>query len=76
MTIDRIIEVIKKTQDIESVSPHESFQSLGIDSLDAIDVVWNLEKEFDVDGTALKDAPMTTPFSAMAEMIDGQLQPV
>ncbi|MCS7024042.1 MAG: acyl carrier protein [Bryobacteraceae bacterium] len=46
----RVIQVIAKTQHLspEQIRPTSSFEELNIDSLDGINIVFNLENEFDV----------------------------
>ena len=48
--LSRVIQVIARTQHIaaETIRPDSSFEELKIDSLDGINVVFNLENEFDV----------------------------
>ena len=47
----KVIEVIARTQRIpvESVTPESTFEQLKIDSLDGINIVFELEKEFNID---------------------------
>jgi acyl carrier protein len=47
---DRVIRVIAATQKIavESIDPNSSFEALKIDSLDAINILFALENEFDI----------------------------
>jgi acyl carrier protein len=47
---ERVIRVIAETQKIpvESITPENSFEQLKIDSLDAINILFALENEFDV----------------------------
>ena len=47
---ERVIRVIAETQKIpvESITPESSFEQLKIDSLDAINILFALENEFDV----------------------------
>ncbi|HLH04667.1 MAG TPA: acyl carrier protein [Bryobacteraceae bacterium] len=47
----KVIEVIARTQRIpvESVTPDSTFDQLKIDSLDGINIVFELEKEFNID---------------------------
>ena len=47
----KVIEVIARTQRIpvESVTPDSTFEQLKIDSLDGINIVFELEKEFNID---------------------------
>jgi acyl carrier protein len=46
----RIIQVIAQTQKLpaESIRPDSTFQELGIDSLDGINIVFALESEFGI----------------------------
>ena len=48
---NKIIEVIARTQRVplDSISLDSTFEQLGIDSLDGINIVFELEKEFDID---------------------------
>lgn len=47
----RVINCIAETQRLapEKVSPDSSFEELGIDSLDGINILFALETEFDID---------------------------
>ncbi|HET8548982.1 MAG TPA: acyl carrier protein [Bryobacteraceae bacterium] len=47
---ERVIRVIADTQKIpvESITPDSSFEALKIDSLDAINILFALENEFDI----------------------------
>jgi acyl carrier protein len=46
----RVIGVIAKTQHLppENIAPESTFQDLGIDSLDGINILFGLENEFDI----------------------------
>jgi acyl carrier protein len=46
----RVIQVIAKTQHLpaDQIKPESTFEELKIDSLDGINIVFNLENEFDV----------------------------
>jgi len=48
--IDRVIRVISETQKIpaETVTPESTFADLKIDSLDAINILFALENEFNI----------------------------
>jgi acyl carrier protein len=50
LLIDRVIRVIAATQHIpiESIQPSSTFEELKIDSLDAINILFGLENEFDI----------------------------
>jgi acyl carrier protein len=51
MTIDKVAAVIAKTVncDVEDIRPDTKLASLGIDSLKAITVLFELEEAFDVE---------------------------
>ncbi len=46
----RVIEIIAKTahKPVESITPESTFEALGIDSLDGIQILFALEQEFDI----------------------------
>lgn len=48
---DRVLKVIALTKRLprESVTPESSFESLGIDSLDRLNILFDLESEFDIE---------------------------
>ena len=48
---DRVLKVIATSKRIplESVHPDSSFESLGIDSLDRLNILFDLESEFDIE---------------------------
>lgn len=48
---DRVLKVIatSKRIPIESVQPDSSFESLGMDSLDRLNILFDLENEFDIE---------------------------
>lgn len=47
---DRVLRVIAATQrlPIESITPEKSFEELGIDSMDGVNILFALESEFDI----------------------------
>lgn len=47
---ERVVKVITATQHLPEgkVTPESTFEELGIDSLDAINIVFALENEFDI----------------------------
>lgn len=47
---ERVIDVISKSREIpaESIQVESTFEELGLDSLDAFEVLYALEQEFDV----------------------------
>ena len=48
---DRVLKVIATTKRIplESVQPDSTFEALGIDSLDRLNILFDLESEFDIE---------------------------
>jgi acyl carrier protein len=66
---ERVIRVIAATQHIpiEKINPDSTFQELGIDSLDGINILFALENEFDVN--IPDDAAKNTP--GIPEMTSG-----
>lgn len=48
---DRVLKVIANTQRIplERVKPDSTFEELGIDSMDSINILFDLESEFDIE---------------------------
>ncbi len=48
---ERVLKVIALTKRLprESVTPDSSFESLGIDSLDRLNILFDLESEFDIE---------------------------
>ncbi|HEX6771694.1 MAG TPA: phosphopantetheine-binding protein [Acidobacteriaceae bacterium] len=48
---DRVLKIIANTRRIplESVHPDSSFEELGIDSLDRLNILFDLESEFDIE---------------------------
>jgi acyl carrier protein len=68
----KVMEVIARTQRIpqESVAPESTFEQLKIDSLDGINIVFELEKEFNID---IPDEGVAT-LRSVQETIDGVRQ--
>ncbi|MFB3777812.1 MAG: acyl carrier protein [Bryobacteraceae bacterium] len=48
---ERVISVIARTQRIapEKITPDSTFEELGLDSLDSVNILFALEEEFNVD---------------------------
>jgi acyl carrier protein len=48
---DRVLKIIANTRRIplESVRPESSFEGLGVDSLDRLNILFDLESEFDIE---------------------------
>jgi acyl carrier protein len=66
---DRVLRVIATTKRVppETVTPDSSFESLGIDSLDRLNILFDLESEFDIEIDD-EDAKQVT---GIRQMIDG-----
>ncbi len=66
---DRVLKVIATSKRIplESVRPDSSFESLGIDSLDRLNILFDLESEFDIE---INDEE-AKQVQNIQEMIDG-----
>ena len=67
---DRVLRVIATTKRVplETVRPDSSFESLGIDSLDRLNILFDLESEFDVEIDD-EDAKQVTSIPQMVEGI-------
>jgi acyl carrier protein len=65
----RVLRVIATTQRIplEKVKPDSTFEELGIDSMDSINILFDLESEFDIE---IKDED-AKKIRTIREMIDG-----
>jgi acyl carrier protein len=48
---DRVLKIIASTRRIplESVRPDSTFEELGVDSLDRLNILFDLESEFDIE---------------------------
>jgi acyl carrier protein len=66
---DRALRVIAKKQGLplESVRPESTFEELGIDSLDRLNILFELEGEFDI---AIDDE-QAKQVTTLRQMIDG-----
>ena len=58
-------------RDIEEITPDSTFESLGIDSLDVVEMIMDLESELGVE-LDLEDQRITT-FGELAEFIDAKI---
>lgn len=67
---ERVLRVIATTKRVplESVGPESSFESLGIDSLDRLNILFDLESEFDIEIDD-EDAKRVTNIPQMVEGI-------
>jgi acyl carrier protein len=65
---DRVLRVIATTKRVplETVTPDSSFESLGIDSLDRLNILFDLESEFDIEIDD-EDAKQVTGIQQMIE---------
>ena len=57
--------------DVEEITPDSTFESLGIDSLDIVEMIMDLESELGVE-LDLEDQKITT-FRELAEFIEAKL---
>ena len=66
---DRVLRVIATTKRVplESVKPESTFDSLGVDSLDRLNILFDLESEFDIEIDD-EDAKQIT---SIPQMLDG-----
>lgn len=66
---DRVISVIAKTQRIpkEKITPESTFEELGLDSLDSVNILFALEEEFQI---SIPDEE-TREIRSVAQMIEG-----
>jgi len=69
---DRVLRVIATTRRVplESVRADSTFEELGIDSLDRINILFELEGEFDVE----IDDEQAKQVTSLQQMIDGITQ--
>jgi acyl carrier protein len=66
---DRVRKVISNTQRIplERIKPDSTFEELGIDSMDSINILFDLESEFDIE---INDED-AKKIRTIGEMVDG-----
>ncbi len=66
---DRVLRVIATTKRVplETVKPESSFEALGIDSLDRLNILFDLESEFDIE---IDDGDAKQVIS-IPQMVDG-----
>ena len=57
--------------DIDSITPESTFESLGIDSLDVVEMIMDLESELGVE-LELEDQNIST-FGELAEFIESKI---
>jgi acyl carrier protein len=76
---DRVIAVIAATQKIsaEKIRPESTFQELGIDSLDGINILFALENEFEInipDDSARSIRSVGEMIDGVGALLDGKAQ--
>ena len=66
---ERVIKIISETQHLalDKIQPESSFQELGIDSLDGINILFAVENEFNIN--IPDDAAQT--IRSVRDMVDG-----
>ena len=57
--------------DIDDISPNSTFESLGIDSLDIVEMIMDLESELGIE-LEMEDENITT-FQELADFIDSKV---
>jgi acyl carrier protein len=72
---ERVLRVIATTKRIplESVHPDSTFEALGIDSLDRLNILFDLESEFDIEIDD-EDAKQVTGIPQMVQGIEAILE--
>ena len=70
---DKLVNYAAKQLELEAseIKPDSTFESLGIDSLDIVEMIMDLETELGVE-LDLEDQKITT-FQELADFIDGKL---
>ena len=73
MTIEKIKSVLSKNLDIavEDIKNDSTFDDLGIDSLDAVELMMELEDEFEIE---LEASEMGQTVSDLADYIDSHVE--
>jgi acyl carrier protein len=66
---ERVLKVISKSQrvPIERITPESTFEELGIDSMDAINILFDLESEFEIE----IDDEKAKQLCKVSEMVEG-----
>ena len=77
---DRVLKIIANTRRIplESVRPDSSFEELGIDSLDRLNILFDLESEFDIeidDEEAKKVQNIPEMIAGITQLVDAKASP-
>ena len=70
---EKLVDYISRQMDIDvtEIKPDSTFESLGIDSLDIVEMVMDLESELGVE-LEMEDQKITT-FGELAEFIDSKM---
>ena len=70
---EKLVKYVVEELDIsaDSITPDSTFESLGIDSLDVVEMIMNLETEFNVD-LEMEDQKITT-FKELADFIESKI---
>ena len=70
---EKLVAYAAKQLDIDAseISPESTFESLGIDSLDVVEMVMDLESELGIE-LEMEDQKITT-FGELAEFIDSKV---
>jgi acyl carrier protein len=76
---DRVLKIIANTRrlPLESVRPDSSFEELGIDSLDRLNILFDLESEFDIeidDEEAKKVQNIPEMIAGVAHLVEAKSQ--
>ena len=77
---DRVLKIIANTRRIplESVRPDSNFEELGIDSLDRLNILFDLESEFDIeidDEEAKKVQNIPEMIAGITQLVDAKASP-
>ena len=77
---DRVLKIIANTRRIplETVRPDSSFEELGIDSLDRLNILFDLESEFDIeidDEEAKKVQNIPEMIAGITQLVDAKASP-
>lgn len=70
---EKLVKYVVEELDIspDAITPDSTFESLGIDSLDVVEMIMNLESEYNVD-LEMEDQKITT-FKELADFIDSKV---
>ena len=70
---EKLVSYAEKHLELDpgEITPESTFESLGVDSLDIVEMIMDLESELDVE-LEMEDQKITT-FGELAEFIDSKL---